>query len=61
MLLDLYDRGWLADEMNVGPTLKRLEGPVAYASDRNLTVSTSGRMVRPGWRWLLPNFVYRLK
>src|SRR5690606_12368648 len=33
-MLELYDAGLLADEMNVGPTFKRLKGRVAYGSGR---------------------------
>jgi hypothetical protein len=60
-VLELYDGGMLADEMNVGPTVKRLKGPVMYASGKELTVLTSGRMFRPGWKWILPYFLYRLR
>lgn len=61
VMLELYDQGLLADEMNVGPTMKRLKGPVVYGSDKKLTVYTSGRMFSPGWRNLLPYFFYRLR
>lgn len=60
-MLELYDQGLLADEMNVGPTIKRLKGPVVYGPDDELTVYTSGRMFSPGWRKLLPYFLYRLR
>lgn len=60
-MLDLYDRGLLADEMNVGPTFNRLKGRVAYSSDARLTVLTSGRMFSPGWLGVLPYFLYRLR
>ncbi|MGE0160267.1 MAG: glycosyltransferase [Gemmatimonadales bacterium] len=60
-LLDLYDRGLLADEMNVGPTFKRLKGRVVYGSGRRLRVLTSGRMFRPGWYLLGPYLLYRLR
>ena len=60
-ILDLYEQGRLADEMNVGPAFRRLAGRVAYSGDRRLTVYTSGRMFRPGWRRVAPYFVYRLK
>jgi hypothetical protein len=60
-VLDLYDRGLLADEMNVGPAMKRLKGPVLYGRGRSLHVLTSGRMFSPGWRNMLPYFLYRLR
>lgn len=61
VLLDLYERGFLADAINVGPTVKRSAGPVVYGSSRALRVLTSGRMFEPGWRWILPYFMYRLR
>lgn len=61
VILRLYDEGYLADEMNVGPTIKRLSGPVAYGGRRRLRVLTSGRMFEPGWKWILPHFLYRLR
>ena len=60
-MLELYDAGLLADEMNVGPTFKRLRGDVAYSGRRPLAVYTSARMFRPGWRGKIPYFLYRLK
>jgi hypothetical protein len=60
-MLELYEQGFLADEMNVGPTVKRLKGPVIYGSGKQLTVYTSGRMFRPGWRRKIRYFAYRLR
>jgi hypothetical protein len=61
-VLELYDQGLLADEMNVGPTVKRFKGRVAYASGKRLTVLTSGRMwLQPTWRRIVPYFLYRLR
>jgi hypothetical protein len=60
-VLDLYEQGLLADEMNVGPTVKRFKGPVSYASGKPLTVLTSGRMLDAGWGWLAPYFLRRLR
>jgi hypothetical protein len=60
-MLELYDAGLLADEMNVGPTFKRLKGKVVYGSGRRLAVKTSGRMFRPGWHLLAPYLLYRLR
>jgi glycosyltransferase involved in cell wall biosynthesis len=61
LMLDFHERGLLADDMNVGPTFKRLAGPVAYAAGRDVCVLTSGRMFRPGWTWIPPYFLYRLR
>jgi len=60
-MLDCYERSLLGDDLNVGPALKRLHGPVAYSRDPQLTVYTSGRMFEPGWREMVPYFLYRLR
>jgi len=60
-MLKLYDDGMLADEMNVGPTFKKAGHRVTYSGNRQLTVLTSGRMFRKGWRRILPYYWYRLK
>lgn len=59
-MLELYDQGMLADEMNVGPTFQAKGGRVVYSGSSQLIVYTSGRMFRPGWRRILPYFTYRL-
>lgn len=61
VMLDLYEKGMLADEMNVGPTFKRKGHKVAYSGKKNLTVLTSGRMFRPGWMRMIPYYWYRLR
>jgi hypothetical protein len=60
-MLDLYDRSLLADEMNVGPTFRKLKGQVAYSGSRRHVVYTSGRMFRPGWKRIWPYMLYRLR
>ncbi len=60
-MLKLYNDGKLADEMNVGPTFKAAGHHVSYSGKRQLTVLTSGRMFRKGWRRILPYYWYRLK
>ncbi len=60
-LLELYDEGMLADEINVGPTIKACGGSVAYSGQRKLTVLTSGRMFSGGWFKLVRYFAYRLR
>ena len=59
LLLDLYDKGMLADDMNVGPVLRHTGGLVAYSGARSHTVLTSGRMFRGGWRKLARYLAYR--
>ncbi|HET9454285.1 MAG TPA: glycosyltransferase [Gemmatimonadaceae bacterium] len=59
-LLELYSQGYLADEMNVGPTIKALKGPVAYSRARRLHVLTSGRMFTARWGRIIPYFTQRL-
>jgi len=61
MLLDAYERGMLADDLNVGPVVKKLGGRIAYNGDRALRVLTSGRMYRGGWSKLVRYYVYRLR
>lgn len=58
--LQRYDEGYLADEMNVGPTIKALGGKVGYSGARDLIVLTSGRMFVGGWRHLARYLIYRL-
>jgi glycosyltransferase involved in cell wall biosynthesis len=60
LLLQLYDDGLLADDMNVGPALRHYRHPVAYSGDRRHVVLTSGRMFRGGWRKLGRYLRYRL-
>jgi hypothetical protein len=60
-MLEMYDDGLLADEMNVGPAFARRKGPVAYSGQPQLTVYTSGRMYRPGWLRIPRYFFYRLR
>jgi len=61
MMLDLYDKGMLADELNVGPTFKAANGKVVYSGAKELTVLTSGRMFNPGgFKKLSRYFLYRL-
>jgi hypothetical protein len=60
-MLELYEANMLADEMNVGPTFKRLKGRVVYSGKRQFTVYTSGRMFRRGWRRIAPYLLYRLR
>ncbi len=61
MLLQAYDSDMLADDMNVGPTIKAMGGKIAYTGARKLRVLTSGRMFRGGWIKLLKYFRYRLR
>lgn len=60
VMLELYERGMLADEMNVGPTFKAERHKVAYSGDKCLSVYTSGRMFSSGWLRMVPYYWYRL-
>lgn len=61
VLVGLYDRGYLADELNVGPTARARGERVTYSGAAELRVTTSGRMFSGGWRELLRYFWYRLR
>jgi Glycosyltransferase like family 2 len=61
LLLDAYERGMLADDLNVGPVIRKLGGRIAYNGDRRLRVLTSGRVYRAGWGKLLRYYGYRLR
>ncbi len=61
LFLSVYERGMLAEDMNVGPAMRRFGGPIPYSGDRRHDVLTSGRMFRGGWRKLSRYLVYRLR
>lgn len=61
LFLSLYDRGLLAEDMNVGPVMRRFGGPIPYSGDPRHVVMTSGRMFRGGWRKLSRYLLYRLR
>jgi hypothetical protein len=61
VMLELYERKMLADEMNVGPAFKHQGHQVAYDGHKTLRVLTSGRMFSAGWLRMIPYFWYRLK
>lgn len=58
LMLELYAKGMLADEMNVGPTFKAVYGRVDYSGSGRLAVYTSGRMFTPGV-WKLARYFRR--
>jgi hypothetical protein len=60
-MIALYDGGYLADDFNVGPAFREFGLPITYSSRRALTVYTSGRMFRRGWKRILPYYWYRLR
>jgi hypothetical protein len=61
MMVELYEKGMLADELNVGPTFKAAKGKVVYSGAKQLAVLTSGRMFNPGsFKKLYRYFTYRL-
>ena len=59
MTLRLYDQGMLADEMNVGPSIKAAKGKIVYSSQRNLRVLTSGKKFERSWYDLFAYLIYR--
>jgi Glycosyltransferase like family 2 len=60
-ILGLYDAGFLADEMNVGPTAKRKGGQIMYSGASELHVMTSGRYLTGGVRNIIRYLIYRLR
>lgn len=60
-MLDLYDRGVLADDLNVGPAIRAAGGGVAFSSARRLRVFTSGRVFGRSWSRIVPYYLYRLR
>ena len=60
LFLTAYERGMIADELNVGPALVALGARYAYSGDPNLRVLTSARRLRGGWLRLVRYLAYRL-
>jgi hypothetical protein len=60
VLLPLYERNLLSDDLNVGPALKSAGGDVVYSGARSLQVLTSGRRFQGGWLKLFRYLAYRL-
>lgn len=60
LFLEAYDRGMIADELNVGPALVALGARYAYSGDQRLRVLTSARRFRTGWIRLVRYLRYRL-
>lgn len=61
LFLEAYDRGMIADELNVGPALTALGARYAYSGDARLRVLTSARRFRGGWLRLVRYLWYRLR
>lgn len=61
LMLDAWDKGQLADDLNVGPVIKARGAGVTYGSDARLTVRTSGRMYLFTWLGLVRYLRYRLR
>lgn len=59
--LTLYEQGLLAEDLNVGPTVKARGGRIAYSGSRDLVVLTSGRRFKGGWLKLARYLRYRLR
>jgi hypothetical protein len=60
-MLDLYERGMLAVDLNVGPTIQAEGGEVVYSGAKELLVLTSGRKIEKGWIDLLVYSLWRLR
>jgi hypothetical protein len=61
LFLQLYERGLLADDINVGPSVKSIGAKVAYNRSTRMIVLTSGRMFAGGWYKLFKYLLYRLR
>ena len=61
LFLSLYDRGFVADELNLGPSIRHFGGRIVYSGRRDHQVLTSGRMFRGGWSRLARYLRYRLR
>lgn len=57
IFLRLYEGGFLADDLNVGPAVKAAGGRVVYSPAKGLRVLTSGRRFKGGW-WKLARYLY---
>lgn len=57
LFLRLYEDGFLADDLNVGPAAKAAGGRVVYSRAKGLRVLTSGRRFKGGW-WKLARYLY---
>ncbi len=62
MLIAAYDAGMVADELNVGPTIKASGGRAVFSNARQHLVLTSGRMFTGrSWVRLFQYLKYRLR
>lgn len=60
LFLGLYEGGYVADELNLGPSIRHFGGRVVYSGQPEHEVLTSGRMFRGGWSRLARYLRYRL-
>lgn len=60
VLLRLHDDRLVGDDLNVGPAVRATNGVCAYSNQPRLTVLTSGRRFKGGWRKLGHYLRYRL-
>lgn len=51
--LQLFDRGEIVHDLDVGPAFKMSGARIAYSGAPELRVLTSGRYLRPGWMRLI--------
>ena len=65
LFLNLYQKGLICVDMQVGPVAKLAGARIAYSGDRRLRVLTSGRRFRGGWSkmpvYFFNRFLYNLK
>ncbi len=61
VLLDLYKRGQISVDLQIGPAARLAGSHVSYSGQRQLTVFTSGRRFKGGWLKLFSYFLYRLR
>ncbi len=61
LIIKLYDSGMLADDMNVGPSVKSIGKKIVYNGSKEMVVLTSGRMFSGGWYKLFKYLIYRFR
>ena len=60
-VIPLYNEGYMADDINVGPVVKQKRGKIYYSGAKKLRVLTSGRYVRENWPQLVRYLWYRMR
>lgn len=65
-MVQQFDAGYLADDLNIGPAFKAVGVKIVYSSAKELRVLTSGRMFNPRspyriYRYFRYRFLYNLR